>query len=487
MTKRDYRFFMLSLGLIITLGGCFGVRSAVPASFDMANLAGKANIMPIVIVGSGPAGLMAALYGARGGKNTFIIEGNKPGGLLMDTTEVENWPGETMITGPRIIEKLRAQALHHGVTMIDDAVERIDTASWPYKIFTENGQILHALTIIIATGASPRRLYVPGEERYWGFGVTSCAVCDAPFFKEQEVVVVGGGDSAVEEAIQLAAFASKITILVRKESMRAAASMQERLKAYEKVSIRYNVEVVEIMGNDTKVTGVTLKNHATGATELMATDGVFLAIGHDPNTSFIKDVIPTDSAGYIKVEGRTQATLVAGIFAAGDVEDHRYRQAGTAAGSGINAGLDAVRFLDDHGYTPMMAAAIKPQLHGATRSLPALAKGTTADGVIELETLDQFNDIIKKGGTVVMDFWSETCPSCKQMLPVFASLAQEYADRALFVTVDIDQVPAVVEKLFVHKVPCLLVFQEGDLIARYTNVMNRKELSAFVGQFIKSH
>lgn len=381
------------------------------------------------------------------------------------------------------MEKLRAQARHHGVRIIEDAVERIDTSRWPYTIYTENGQIVRALTIIIATGASPRRLYVTGEERYWGFGVTSCAVCDAPFFKGQSVVVVGGGDSAVEEAIQLASYASKITILVRKGSMRAAASMQDRLKAYDKISIMYNVEVTEVMGNDTKVTGVKLKNHATGATEVMATDGVFLAIGHDPNTSFIKGVINTDAAGYIHVKDRTQATSVDGIFAAGDVEDYRYRQAGSAAGSGINAGLDAVRFLDDHGYTPTIAAALQSQLFGViARKMPL----STKSAVIELDSLEQFNEIIKKRGTVFVDFWSETCPSCKQMLPLFEAVAQEYAQKASFITVDIDRVPDVIEKLFVSKVPCLLVFRDGDLIARYTDAMNRKELMAFVGQFVAS-
>lgn len=480
MTIKNHYFLLGSLGALIALGGCFGVRSAVPVTFDVNMVAATTNIMPIVVIGSGPAGLMAALYGARGGKDTFVFEGNKPGGLLMDTTEVENWPGEIKITGQQIMEKLRAQAMHHGVRIIDDAVERIDTTQWPYKIYTENGHTIHALTIIIATGASPRRLYVPGEERYWGFGVTSCAVCDAPFFRGQNVVVVGGGDSAIEEAIQLASFASKITILVRKGSMRAAASMQDRLKAYDKISIVYNVEVIEVMGNDTKVTGVKLKNHATGATELMPTDGVFLAIGHDPNTSFLKGVVATDAAGYIQVKDRTQATTVAGIFAAGDVEDFRYRQAGSAAGSGINAGLDAVRFLDDHGYTPTMAAQLQSQLYGATtrkRTTPA----TTA--VIELSSGEQFNELSKKG-TVFVDFWSETCPSCKQMLPHFEAVAQEYRQQATFITVDIDQVPDIVEKLFVRKVPCLLVFRDGDLIARYTNAMDKKELTAFVGQFM---
>ncbi len=476
---------LLSVCAITALGGCFGGLARSNISIDMDQLAGKANLMPIAIIGSGPAGLMAAVYGARGGKRTYVIEGNKPGGLLMDTTEVENWPGEIMITGPKIIEKLQAQAAHHNVQFIDDAIERIDGSSWPYKLITENGQEFHALTIIIATGASPRRLLVPGEEDYWGAGVTSCAVCDAPFYKGQEVVVVGGGDSAVEEAIQLSAYADKITILVRKGAMRAASSMQERLKNYSQVSIKYNVEVRKILGDDTQVTGIELYNSVTKQTENMATNGVFLAIGHDPNTKFVKELVATDSSGYIQVKGRTQATSMPAIFAAGDVEDHRYRQAGSSAGYGTDAGLDAVRFLDDHGFNPTIASSIKPQLYNGQKGAESI-HSISSDTVRPLETLDQFNELSGKKGVVVMDFWSETCPSCKQMLPLFKSVSQEYADQAAFATVDADRAEEVVEKFFVHKVPCLLVFQDGNLVARYSDTMSRKELSTFVGQFINA-
>ena len=484
MKKHNHYYVGILFLSLVTLTGCFkAISSYVGMSIDMNQVIGKTNIMPIAVIGSGPAGLMAALYGARGGKDTFVIHGNKPGGLLMDTTEVENWPGETSVTGPEIIEKLEKQAAHHGVTFIDDAVERINVSAWPYTLYTENGDIFYALSIIIATGASPRPLDIPGEEDYWGMGVTACAVCDAPFYKGLEAVVIGGGDSAVEEAIQLASYAKKITILVRKNSMRAAAQMQTRLKSYPNISIRYNVQVHEIIGDGTQVTGVGLSDTTTGKKMVLPTKGVFLAIGHTPNSSFVRDAVETDKAGYIIVKGRTQATSKEGIFAAGDVQDHMYRQAGSSAGYGIDAGLDAVHFLDDHGYTPIIAAQIKSYLYG---TIQMQKNQEYADQVQSLETADQLDAFVGQEGMAVLDFWGETCPSCKQMMPSFHAVAQEYADQARFATVDSDAAPEIVEKLLVYKVPCLVVFRNGQIIARYSNMMSRKELAAFIDQLLHS-
>ena len=475
--------FIVGIIAIGGLGGFFGARSSgIIAQISMQNLQKKTNIMPVVVIGSGPAGLPGAMYSARGGKDTFVIEGNKPGGLLMDTTDVANWPGEVSIKGPEIIDNLRKQAVHQGVRFISDAVERIDTSHWPYVIHTENGVALHALSIIIATGATPRKLGVPGEEKYWGSGVTSCAVCDAPFYKDDDVVVVGGGDSAIEEAIQLASYAKKITILVRKDRMRAAAGMQDRLNKYDQIGVQYNVDVRKILGDGDFVTGVELYNNKTGQTSQMTTNGVFLAVGHDPNSQFVKGVVQTDPQGYITVKARTQETSVPGVFAAGDVVDHRYRQAGTSAGSGIAAGLDAVKFLDDIGFTIDIATQIKPDLFGATRQeQPMRADSHDSDAI---ENMDQFKDIISQKGVVVFDFWAETCPSCKQMLPVFRAVSQEFAGKATFITVDTDVAQDVAQELFVHRIPCVLIFRDGGLVARYTNAMSRKELATLVQQVI---
>ncbi len=434
--------------------------------------------MPVAVVGSGPAGLMAAIYTARGGKDTFVIEGNKPGGLLMDTTEVENWPGAVSIQGQEIIAGLKEQAVYQGVKFVSDAVENIDTAKWPYTIHTENGQTFKALTIIVATGANPRKLGVPGEQEYWGAGVTACAVCDAPFYKGEDVVVIGGGDSAVEEAIQLAAYAKKITILVRKDRMRAAESMQDRLKQYDQIQVRYNVDIHRVLG-DQFVTGVELYDNKADQIITMPTSGVFLAIGHDPNSQIVKGIVQIDTQGYITVKERTQKTSTRGIFAAGDVADYRYRQAGTAAGYGIAAGRDAVGFLDDIGFTQSVAKKIKSGLFGSDEPVAKAIHETNT-----IETMEQFGKAINQEGVVVLDFWAETCPSCKQMLPVFEAVAQEFVDRVAFFTVNTDVAPEVADELFVHKIPCLLIFKDGSLVARYTNTMSRKELSTLVQQAI---
>lgn len=483
MNYKDLRFVTMFV-VLGALGGCFGARSSnLNAEFNLQGLNQVSNIMPVAVIGSGPAGLMAATYTARGGKDTFVIEGNKPGGLLMDTTDVANWPGEVSIQGPEIIDNLRQQAEHQGVTFIQDVVERIDTSQWPYMIKTENGAHMRALTIIVATGASPRKLGIPGEQEYWGAGVTSCAVCDAPFYKNEEVVVIGGGDSAVEEAIQLASYAKKITILVRKDKMRAAVGMQDRLKEYPQITIQYNVEPRSILGDGELVTGVELYNNKTAQMSTFSTSGVFLAVGHDPNSQIVKRSLKTNQEGYVWVHPHNRETSVAGIFAAGDVADFRYRQAGTAAGQGISAGLDAVRFLDDIGFTPAIASQIKLNLFGTEHK-----DATKADMQVvqSVDSMEQFKQLIDQKGVVVFDFWAETCPSCKQMLPVFHEVAQEFLGRATFVTIDTDDAPEIVHELFVHKIPCLLVFKDGTLAARYTNAMSKKELYLFVQQVIDS-
>ncbi len=467
----------ISLGVLV---GCYSLQSQSEYAIDRVYT--TKNIVPLAVIGSGPGGMMAAIYGARGGTDTYVIEGNKPGGLLMDTTEVENWPGEVSIQGKEIIDKLRVQAVHQGVKFLDETIEKVDLKQWPFKLHTESGQEINALSVVIATGASPRLLGIPGEEKYWGGGVTSCAVCDAPFFKNEEVVVVGGGDSAVEEAIQLAPFASKITVLVRKGQMRAAASMQERLKDYDKISVKYNVEVQEIVGDDSLVKKVRLYNNVTKNVDDFETSGVFLAIGHNPNSTLFKNQINIDSTGYIVTDDQTQQTSIPGVFAAGDIEDNRYRQAGSSAGRGIQAGLDAVNFLNEIGYTTKVAHAIQGNLFGSSTvsgdqlldvQVKSLTTSAELDGLLE-----------DKSGVVVLDFWAETCPSCKQMLPVVDSVAQQFKDKVRFAKIDIDEAPEIREKLLINKVPCLLVYKEGDLVARYNNPMSKKELTNFVDKFV---
>ena len=277
----------LTICSLLFIQGCVGGKSDQDVSFDRADydistLFTKDNIVPFLVIGSGPAGLGAALYGCRDGVPTVIVEGPNPGGLLMKTTTVDNWPGTPGILGPDIIKQLRKQVTQFGATFIADTVTAINTAVWPYEVTFESGQVIHALTIDIATGSSPSKLGVPGEEENWGRGVTTCAVCDAHFYKGEDVVVVGGGDSAVEEALQLANHAKSITILVRKDTMRAAATMQAHLAEHPNIKVMYNVMVEEIIGNDTGVTGIKIRNTQTNTVSTLQVAGVFLAIAIRP-------------------------------------------------------------------------------------------------------------------------------------------------------------------------------------------------------------
>lgn len=457
------------------LGACYGSKAHREYNLDM--LQEKENVVPIVIIGSGPAGLSAAIYGARANRDTLVIEGSEPGGLLTKTTKVENWPGEVSIQGPEIVKKMREHAAHLGVNFLADTVENVDFTQWPFVITTDDGLTIHALTVIIATGANPRKLDIPGEDLS---GVSSCAVCDAPFFKNEDVVVVGGGDSAVEEAIQLAtAGVQSVTVLVRGPQMRAAASMQERLKDYENIQVQYNVQPIQVIGDGDKVTGLKVIDAKTKAESEIVTGGVFLAVGHIPSTQLFQGKIDLDAGGYIQLRGRSQETSVEGVFAAGDVEDHVYRQARVAEGSGVKAALDAEGFLQKIGFTTGIGRKL------ASNSFKAGPKRSGAGAIHILESLDEFNALIEAHeGIVILDFYTDTCPSCLHMLPAFESLASEYMDTVAFAKVDAEKATDVVTKFYVAKVPCLLVFSQGKLVGRYNQMMDKKELRQFVDGFL---
>jgi len=317
---------------------------------DVTDAVPTATTRDVVIIGSGPAGLTAATYAARANLEPLVIEGvvvgGPTGGQLTLTTDVENYPGfPEGIMGQDLISGMRAQAERFGASYLTDDVTDIDLSQRPFRIATSSTGEVWANTLILATGAKPRRLEVPGEDRLWGQGVSACATCDGFFFRDREVVVVGGGDSAMEEATFLTKFASKVTVVHRREELRASVIMQERAFKNDKVEFIWNATVSEVLGDDQAVTGVRLTDTVTGEQTELATDGVFLAIGHIPNTDLVADVLETDDEGYLIVEQPTTKTSVPGVFGAGDVSDHVYRQAVTAAGMGCKAAIDAERFL----------------------------------------------------------------------------------------------------------------------------------------------
>lgn len=301
----------------------------------------------VVIVGSGPAGLTAAIYAARGNLNPLMVSGRQPGGQLMLTTDVDDFPGFAAgIQGPELMSKIRAQCQRFGTRFIDEDVVLVDLKTGPFIVKTE-GKTLRTHTLIIATGSSAKWLGLPSEYKLIGKGVSACAVCDAPFFKNKKVMVVGGGDTAMREAQHLSKHAKQVTIVHRRDQLRAQAALQELVKSKPNIDFLYNKVVLEILGRD-RVEGVKLKDTQDGKVLKKLIDGVFVAIGHNPNTTFLKGQLKLDDRGYIMTSQETK-TPIEGVFAAGDVVDFHYRQAVTAAGSGCQAAMDAEEYLEQSG------------------------------------------------------------------------------------------------------------------------------------------
>ncbi|MGB0640027.1 MAG: thioredoxin-disulfide reductase [Myxococcota bacterium] len=305
------------------------------------------NVEDVVIAGTGPAGLTAALYSARANLRPLVFEGMEPGGQLTTTTDVENFPGfPEGIMGPELMEKMKAQVQRFGARLEMDEVERVDFSEWPYRYWTSMGKEGKTKTLIVATGASARYLGLENEMRLRGYGVSACATCDGFFFRDQKVVVIGGGDSASEEATFLTRFASEVHLFVRRDTMRASKIMARRAEENEKITIHWNTEMTDVLG-EKEVEGVAWKNNVTGEEGTLDVTGVFLAIGHTPNSKAVVEWLDHDEAGYlVTTPGRT-ATNIPGVFAAGDVQDKIYRQAVTAAGSGCAAALEAERWIED--------------------------------------------------------------------------------------------------------------------------------------------
>jgi len=306
-----------------------------------------AKVYGVIIIGSGPAGYTAALYAARSNLSVLVLQGYQTGGQLMQTSEVENYPGfEDGILGPEMMEKFEKQAQRFGAELIPEDVIAVDFNRRPFVVTTDSGKY-RSQAVIIATGASAKWLGLPSEKLLQGRGVSACATCDGFFFKNKDLVVIGGGDTAMEEATFLTRYASHVTLIHRRDTFRASKIMQDRVSKNPKISIIMDTEVTEMLGDDT-VTGVRIRNVKTDEERVLAAQGVFLAIGHKPNTDLFKGIIDTDEIGYIVPVEHTM-TNIPGVFAAGDVTDHRYRQAVTAAGDGCRAAIDVERWLESQG------------------------------------------------------------------------------------------------------------------------------------------
>ncbi|MEM8787426.1 MAG: thioredoxin-disulfide reductase [Pseudomonadota bacterium] len=301
----------------------------------------------LLIIGSGPAGYTAAVYGARAMLDPLLIQGIQPGGQLTTTTDVENWPGDTEVQGPDLMVRMEAHAKAMGTEIVSDHISALDLSRRPFTATADSGTTYTADAVILATGAQAKWLGLPSEEKFKGFGVSACATCDGFFYRGQEIVVVGGGNTAVEEALFLTNFASKVTLVHRRDSLRAEKILQDRLLKHPKITPLWFHELEEVVGSEDPlgVEGVRLRHAQTGAVTELPAKGVFIAIGHAPATELVRDQLETHMGGYVKVRAGSTATSIPGVFAAGDVTDHVYRQAVTSAGMGCMAALDAEHFL----------------------------------------------------------------------------------------------------------------------------------------------
>jgi thioredoxin reductase (NADPH) len=320
----------------------------------------------VIVIGSGPAGYTAALYAARAQLAPVVFEGTSFGGALMTTTDVENYPGfRDGIMGPELMDQMREQALRFGADLRMEDVESVSLDGPVKSVTTAEGETLHARSVILAMGAAARYLGVPGEQELLGRGVSSCATCDGFFFRDQDIAVIGGGDSAMEEATFLTKFARSVTLVHRREEFRASKIMLERARSNDKIRFVTNSVVVAVEG-DTTVTGLRLRDTTTGKESTLPVTGVFVAIGHDPRSELVRGAVDLDSDGYVLVRGNTTYTSLDGVFAAGDLVDHTYRQAVTAAGTGCSAAIDAERWLSEH-------AAPGKRTHTKATETPAAA------------------------------------------------------------------------------------------------------------------
>jgi len=448
----------------------------------MTNSTSESTVENLVIIGSGPAGYTAAIYAARANLKPFMFEGYQmgglPGGQLMTTTEVENFPGFPKgIQGPELMDLMKAQAERWGAELVTEDVTSVDLSQRPFVISSEERQI-KAHSIVIATGATAKRLNLPTEEQFWSRGISACAICDGatPIFRAADLAVIGGGDSAAEESVYLTKYGSRVHLLVRGNKLRASKAMQDRVFNNDKITVHLNTEVLDVFGEENHMKGIHIKDSQTGKEAELHVKGLFYAIGHRPNTSLFKDQIELDDIGYIVTKPGSVETNVEGVFAAGDVQDHEYRQAITAAGTGCMAAMLAERWLSVNGLAQEFHQVEEAkqqdedmaEIHAKTEAeLEAefSLEATRHAGGYALRKLFHASDRL-----IMVKYVSPTCGPCHTLKPILNKVVDEFEGKMHLVEIDITADPEIAEQGQVMGTPTIQFFKNKELIEQMVGV-----------------
>lgn len=492
------RFIILSI-LSLAICGCLNLNNRTHAAqlkYDLKNVNFDQNTFDCVILGGGIGGLISSTYIARSGYLPVIIQGEVPGGLITQSTEVENWPGEVKISGQELVNKIRNQALSYGVKILQGRVSGVNFQKWPYVIYLKNldSQLvteIKALTCIITMGTTPNLLQVPGEtgsDGYFGHGVSTCAVCDGTLYKDRTVAVVGGGDSAVTEALYLSKIAKKVYMVVRGDKLRASFASQQGVKSKSNIELLFGTSITKINGDGQKITSISVFDKKTGTEKTIEIDCLFLAIGSVPNSEYFKDQLSLDEKGYIKLFNY-QETSRKGIFAAGDISDPKFKQAITAAGDSAKASLQAIEFLNGIGHLPRSSSIkktdsevgqsklVKSDKKPETKSIPE-----EKSSVINIESELQFKDILSKSKFVIADFYGDFCIPCQLMIPIFNKVAQYFADEVVFVKVNVEKNSVLAQKNKVSGVPTFIIFKNGQPVKRFSGTRGDNRLKQEISE-----
>lgn len=449
----------------------------------------------LVIIGSGPAGYTAAIYAARANLKPFVFEGFQagglPGGQLMTTTEVENFPGfPEGITGPELMDRMKAQAERWGAELYTEDVISVDLSQRPFIVRSEEREV-RTHSIVIATGATAKRLGLPSEHQFWSRGISACAICDGatPIFHAAELAIIGGGDTAAEESIYLTKYGSRVHMLVRGEKMRASKAMQDRVLNNPKITVHWNTEAVDVIGGDSRMNGLKLRNTKTGDVSDLAVKGLFYAVGHTPNTSLFKGQLQLDDVGYVVTKHGSVETSVEGVFAAGDVQDHEFRQAITAAGTGCMAAMLAERWLSANGLIE--------EFHQAPEAEKPDTPADVKKGDIEQETKEfEIAATRHYGGYALRKLFHESdrllmvkyvsphCGPCHTLKPILNKVADEFDGKIHFVEIDIEQDAEIAENAGVTGTPTIQFFKDKELLTELKGVKPKSQYRQLIEQYL---